>query len=411
MKRTSRDIRTANRYAVLRHLIAKSPASRGELAASAGLSQATVATLVGELTALGLLVEVGFEESAGGRPRSLVAVDAAGGALVGVDVAETYVHAELFDLALGVVARAEEELRPGGSAPEEVVGRIAAAVRTAVESAAAADARRPPRVLGVGVTMPGQVDRERGVAVRAANFGWRDVPLTALLAERLPYPVHLDNPLRAATVAELWFGAARGRDDAVVINLGTGVGAGLALGGTLHRGVTNSAGEWGHTTLVLDGRPCSCGDAGCVEAYVGAPAIMRTLRELAPDSPLLTDDEQTATIGALGRAAAAGDPVALRVVRETARHLGAAVADLVNLLNPEVIVLSSWVAAALGTPLLAEVREAVARHALGSPFAATEIVLSPIPTDPVCLGAATFALEGVLSSPGPTGTTLTAHTT
>ncbi|MEU8482560.1 ROK family transcriptional regulator [Streptomyces sp. NPDC048641] len=412
MKRTSRDIRTANRYAVLRHLIAKSPASRGELAAGTGLSQATVATLVGELTALGLLVEVGFEESAGGRPRSLVAVDAEDGALVGVDVAETYVHAELFDLALGVVARAEEELRPGGSAPQEVVGRIAAAVGTVVESAAAtADPHRPPRVLGVGVTMPGQVDRERGVAVRAANFGWRDVPLTALLAEHLPYPVHLDNPLRAATVAELWFGAARGRDDAVVINLGTGVGAGLALGGALHRGVTNSAGEWGHTTLVLDGRPCRCGDAGCVEAYVGAPAIMRTLHELAPDSALLTEDDQTATIGALGRAATAGEPVALRVVRETARHLGAAVADLVNLLNPEVIVLSSWVAAALGTPLLTEVREAVARHALGSPFAATEIVLSPIPTDPVCLGAATFALEGVLSSPGLTRTALTPHKT
>ncbi|MEU5054736.1 ROK family transcriptional regulator [Streptomyces sp. NPDC001939] len=408
MKRTSRDIRTANRYAVLRHLIAKSPASRGELAEATGLSQATVATLVGELTALGLLVEVGFEESAGGRPRSLVAVDAAGGALVGVDVAETYVHAELFDLALGVVARAEQELRPGESAPEDVVGRIAAAVGAVV---AAADARRPPRVLGVGVTMPGQVDRERGVAVRASNWGWHDVPLAALLGKRLPYPVHLDNPLRAATVAELWFGAARGRDDAVVINLGTGVGAGLALGGTLHRGVTNSAGEWGHTTLVLDGRPCRCGGAGCVETYVGAPAIMRTLRELAPDSALLTDEDQTTTIGALGRAAADGDPLALRVVRETARHLGAAVADLVNLLNPEVIVLSSWVAAALGTPLLTEVREAVARNALGSPFAATEIVLSPIPTDSVCLGAATFALEGVLSSPGLTGTTLTPHTT
>ncbi|MFB7708088.1 ROK family transcriptional regulator [Streptomyces sp. NPDC056105] len=408
MKRTSRDIRTANRYAVLRHLIAKSPASRGELAEATGLSQATVATLVGELTALGLLVEVGFEESAGGRPRSLVAVDAAGGALVGVDVAETYVHAELFDLALGVVARAEEELRPGESAPEDVVGRIAAAVGAVV---AAAGARRPPRVLGVGVTMPGQVDRERGVAVRASNWGWHDVPLAALLGERLPYPVHLDNPLRAATVAELWFGAARGRDDAVVINLGTGVGAGLALGGTLHRGVTNSAGEWGHTTLVLDGRPCRCGRAGCVETYVGAPAIMRTLRELAPDSALLTDEDQTATIGALGRAAADGDPLALRVVRETARHLGAAVADLVNLLNPEVIVLSSWVAAALGTPLLTEVREAVARNALGSPFAATEIVLSPIPTDSVSLGAATFALEGVLSSPGLTGTTLSPHTT
>jgi len=209
--------------------------------------------------------------------------------------------------------------------------------------------------------------------------------------------LYLDNPLRACAVAELWFGAARGRGDAVVVNLGTGVGAGLALGGGLHRGVSNSAGEWGHTTLVLDGRPCHCGNRGCVETYVGAPGIMLNLRELAPESALLHAEDQTATIDALARGVAAQDPVAVTVVRDTARYLGAGIADLVNLLNPEVIVLSSWVASALGEPLLADVREAVARHALHRPLGATEIVLSPIPTDPVCLGAATFALEGALS--------------
>ncbi|MGY5106248.1 winged helix-turn-helix transcriptional regulator, partial [Streptomyces sp. 900105245] len=104
MKRTSRDIRTANRYEVLRRLIAASPTSRQELAAATGLSLATVATLVGELLELRLVTEVGFEDSAGGRPRGLIAVDASGGALIGVDIAETYVHVELFDLALNVLA-------------------------------------------------------------------------------------------------------------------------------------------------------------------------------------------------------------------------------------------------------------------------------------------------------------------
>lgn len=397
MKRgTSRDIRTANRYEVLRQIIAESPTSRQELAAATGLSLATVATLVGELLTLGMITEVGFEDSAGGRPRGLVAVNASGGALVGVDVAETYVHAELFDLALNVLARADEEPRPGESRPEQVVGHVAAAVRSVVAQAGVEDAG----VLGVGVSVPGQVDRDTGVSEYAPNWAWHDVPLLDLLAEHLPYPLHLDNPLRACAVAELWFGAARGHDDAVVVNLGTGVGAGLILGGGLHRGVSNSAGEWGHTTLVLDGRPCHCGNHGCVETYVGAPGIMRNLRELSPDSPLLHPDDQTATVDALARAAGAGDPVALKVVQDTARHLAAGIADLVNLLNPEVVVLSSWVAASLGEPLLTEVRSAVARHALGRPLAATEIVLSPIPTDPVSLGAATFALEGALRFAG-----------
>ncbi|MFK0020403.1 ROK family protein [Streptomyces sp. NPDC090798] len=395
-KRTSRDIRTANRYEVLRQIIAASPTSRQELTAATGLSLATVATLVGELLDLGMLTEVGFEDSAGGRPRGLMAVNASGGALIGVDIAETYVRVELFDLALNVLARAAEDMRPGESRPEQVVGHVAAAVGSVVAQAGIEGAR----VLGVGVSVPGQVDRDTGISEYAPNWDWHDVPLLDLLAEHIAYPLYLDNPLRACAVAELWFGAARGRGDAVVVNLGTGVGAGLALGGGLHRGVSNSAGEWGHTTLVLDGRPCHCGNHGCVETYVGAPGIMRNLRESSPDSPLLHADDQTATIDALSRGVGAGDPVALQVVRDTARYLGASIADLINLLNPEVVVLSSWVAATLGEPLLREVREAVARHALRRPLAATEIVLSPIPTDPVCLGAATFALEGALNSVG-----------
>ncbi|MGW7422128.1 ROK family transcriptional regulator [Streptomyces sp. NPDC054813] len=396
MKHTSRDIRTANRYEVLRHIIAESPTSRQELASVTGLSLATVATLVGELLELRMITEVGFEDSAGGRPRGLVAVNASGGALIGVDIAETYVHVELFDLALNVLARAEEDLRPGEHRPGQVVSHVAAAVGSVVAQAGVEGAR----VLGVGVSAPGQVDRDTGIAEYAPNWDWHDVPLLDLLSEHVAYPLHLDNPLRACAVAEQWFGAARGRGDTVVVNLGTGVGAGLALGGGLHRGVSNSAGEWGHTTLVLDGRPCHCGNHGCVETYVGAPGIMLNLRELSPDSPLLRPEDQTATIEALARGVADGDPVAVQVVRDTARYIGAGVANLVNLLNPELVVLSSWVARRLGEPLLAEVREAVRRHALGRPFAATEIMLSPIPTDPVCLGAATFALEGALRSVG-----------
>lgn len=161
-----------------------------------------------------------------------MAVNASGGALIGVDIAETYVRVELFDLALNVLARATEDMRPGESRPEQVVGHVAAAVGSVVAQAGVEGAR----VLGVGVSVPGQVDRDTGISEYAPNWDWHDVPLLDLLAEHIAYPLHLDNPLRACAVAELWFGAARGRGDAVVVNLGTGVGAGLALGGGLHRG-------------------------------------------------------------------------------------------------------------------------------------------------------------------------------
>ncbi|MFM9608942.1 ROK family transcriptional regulator [Streptomyces niveiscabiei] len=399
MKRTSRDIRTANRYEVLRQIIARSPTSRQELAAETGLSLATVATLVGELLDLRMITEVGFEDSAGGRPRGLVAVNAQGGALIGVDIAETYVHVELYDLGLNVLARATEQVRPGQSRPEQVVALIAAATGSVVAQAGVDAAR----VLGVGVSMPGQVDRATGVSEYAPNWDWHDVPLLDLLSGHIAYPLYLDNPLRACAVAELWFGAARGHGDAVVLILGTGVGAGLILGGAVHRGVSSSAGEWGHSTLVLDGRLCHCGNHGCVETYVGAPGIMQNIREFSPRSALLHPEDQSATLDALAAGLAEQDPVAVKVVRDLARYLGAAVADLVNVLNPEVVVLGSWVAQRLGEPLVREVREAVARHALKRPMAATEIVLSPILTDSVCLGAATLALEGALQSAGQSG--------
>ncbi|MFI9638839.1 ROK family protein [Micromonospora sp. NPDC051925] len=393
MARTSRDIRSANRLTVVQQVVAAGTTSRQRLAADTGLSLATVATLVGELTDLGLLTEAGREDSGGGRPRGLVTANPHGGLLIGVDVAETYVHVDLFDTTLTRLAGAEEALRPLERRPHQVVSHIVSGI-----DAVLAGTDTP--VLGAGVSIPGQVDREGGVSVFAPNWDWHDVPLRDLLADGLALPLHLDNPLRAAVLAELWAGAARGRDDVAVINLGTGVGAGLAFAGALYRGSSNSAGEWGHTTLVLDGRLCRCGSRGCVEAYVGAPGIMQTLRDLAPTSPLLHPEDQTATLDALAAGLTADDPTAAKVVVETARYLGVAVADLINLVNPEVVVLSSWVADRLGNRLLDEVRTVAAQHALRRPLAATEIVRSPVPGNPVSLGAATLALEGFLKKGG-----------
>ncbi|MBN1174936.1 MAG: ROK family transcriptional regulator [Micromonosporaceae bacterium] len=396
VKRTSRDIRVANRFDVLRHILATSEASRQEIAAETGLSFATVSNLVSELLSLGLLIEVGFQDSGGGRPRGLVSANPDGGVLIGVDTAETYVHVELFTTALTPLATAEEHLHPEETRPDQVVGHIVSCVTAAMASASIT----PDRVIGAGISVPGQVDREGGVSVFAPNWDWHDVPLRELLSPRLPMALHLDNPLRASAVAELWFGAGRGKDDVVVLTLGTGVGAGLAFGGSLFRGATNSSGEWGHTTLIPDGRPCHCGSRGCVEAYVGAPGIMRNLQEAAPESPLLHLDDQTLTIAALKEGVTNQDPTAVAVLDRTARLLGIAIADIVNLLNPEVIVLSSWVAAQLGQPLLDRVTTVVAESAMSRPLAAATITLSSLRGNPASLGAATFALEGYLSSIG-----------
>ena len=393
IKRTSQDIRRLNRFEVLRRFYAGTGAmSRQDLAAATGLSFATVANLTAELLEAGVLVEAGHEESGGGRPRARLAVNAERGALIGIDIAETAVHAELFDLALDVRHSVERPLPPGDVRPADVVAQLALCVEELLSGSETPRAR----VLGAGVSVPGMVEREGGVSSFSPYWSWHEVPLRALLAERLGLPLWLDNPLRASTVAELWFGAGREVDDLVVLTLRAGVGAGIAVDGQLYRGFTNSAGEWGHTCLASDGRLCTCGTRGCVEAYVSTRGIAQTWRELAPDDERAAGPDDAATVAALARAAEQGDATATEAVDRTARYLGAAVANLVNLLNPRALVLGNQVVDLLGERLLTATYEAVTRHALPLPHRAATLRRSAVPHNAVTRGAAAFALEGFL---------------
>ncbi|MFF4456872.1 ROK family protein [Streptomyces goshikiensis] len=390
-KRTAQDIRRRNRFDALRCVFAAAgPVSRQEVAAATGLSFATVANLVAELLEAGVLREAGREDSQGGRPRARLAVNAERGALVGIDVAETSVQVELFDLALTVLRSVRLPLPQADVRPDDVVDAIVRGVEGLSDASGV-----PPRILGAGVSVPGLVEREGGVSVFSPYWSWRDVPLRSLLAERLPMPLYLDNPLKAGTVAEMWFGAGREVDDLVVLTLRAGVGAGIAVDGALYRGASNSAGEWGHTCLVRGGRECRCGRRGCVEAYVSARGIALTVRELDAESPLLDPDED-AVVSKVARAAAEGDAVAAEAVARTARYLGEAAADLLNLFNPQALVLGGWVADRLGEPLLRQTRDVIAAHALPATLQGLTFGLSTVSENPVSLGAATFALEGFL---------------
>lgn len=395
---STRDIRRISRFAVLRGMYGLAAPTRQDLVRVTGLSVATVSTVVTELLGIGLLVEGDRVSSHGGRPRVRLEVAPGRGRLLGVDVAETYLSVDVFDTALTRVGRHQHPI-PEGSTAEQVVDGIAEQVRTAV-------ALHPGSpVLGVGVSMPGQVEPGRGVSVQRATWELSGVPVRRLLAERLPVPVLVDNPLTATTVAELWFGHGREVGDLITITLGTGVGAGLAIGGQLVRGVSNNAGEWGHTTLIMDGRECRCGRRGCVEAYVGAPGLRQTFRDHhGDDHPYLRDGSQSAFVGAVATGLAQAEPDAAWLLERLAHQLGVALADVVNLLNPRRVVLSSWVAAALRPWLLEPTRAVMTATAVSGSASAVELVPSAVPGSSVTLGMATLALEAHLSEVGlPSG--------
>ncbi|WP_205326409.1 ROK family transcriptional regulator [Glycomyces sp. YM15] len=390
MKSTSRDIRLRNCFAVLRHLIADAPTSRQILARETDLSVATVSNLVTDLIELGVVVEVGREDSGGGRPRALLAPNAGGGVMIGVDVAETYVYLEVYDLTLAVVDRVEERMEPSENAPEQIIGHIASAMDQIRERLGGR------AILGLGVSLPGQVDVTWGVSGFAPNWNWHDVPFRKLLADRLQLgvPIYLDNPLKTITVGELWFGEGRGVDRLAVLILGTGVGAGLAFGGQLYRGATNSAGEWGHTTINPAGPQCRCGARGCIEAYIGAPAILWHWGQLDGRA---NAGSQTEAMAALAAAWDAGEPTAVRTIETVAEYLAAGVANLLNLFNPDLVVLDGWVTSVLGDALIPEFERRLPGHAMEAPLKAVRLKRNGEDRNMVALGAAALALEGHLN--------------
>jgi len=270
VRRTVRDLRRHNRSVLLSSLYLGEPQSRQDLGRSSGLSQGTVSNVVGELIEEGLVVEAGLVDSDGGRPRTLLRVNPGYTHVVGVDVGETGTRVEVFDLAMRPLATSYHPLPSARPDPAAVVAQIHEGLGEVLREAAVPT----DEVLGIGVGVFGTVAQGLEATVHAQTIGWEAVPLERMLRVGTALPIYLENGAKTLGQAELWFGAGRGVQHAVITLVGSGVGAAVISNGAITRGVTSSAGEWGHTCIVFDGRPCRCGSRGCLEAYVGAEAVL-----------------------------------------------------------------------------------------------------------------------------------------
>ncbi|MGW3785635.1 ROK family protein [Micromonospora chokoriensis] len=390
---TNRSVRLRNRSALLTKLFLDGPLTRQDLVRSTGLSQPAVSNVVADLIDEGLVAEAGAAESDGGRPSMLLRIAPRFAFLVGVDVGETRVRVELFDFAMTLLASIEYPLDPARTEPDLVAGHVLTGIDAVTGRAGVATAD----VLGVGIGVSGVVEQGAEAVVHAQALGWDRVPLERLIGAGTDLPLHIDNGAKTLGQAEMWFGAGRGARHAVFALVGSGVGASVVTNGVTYRGASSSAGEWGHTTLVYGGRACRCGARGCLEAYVGAEAIIDRYREARRGRPVPGADEES-QIAALVDAAATS-ATARRVLDDTAGYLGAGVANLINLFNPERVVLGGWAAMALGD-LLPAVREAAGRQALRQPFGQASIELCQLGVDAVALGAATLPIARFLTEGG-----------
>ncbi len=385
---TVRDMRRSNRSALLTTIYRDGPLSRHELGQRTSLSAASVSNLVSELIAEGVVEEAGSVDSEGGRPRILLRVSPTFRYVVGAEVGETRVRVELFDLAMSVLAQADYPIDT--PSPAVVVKHVLEGLAAVIASSGVPS----ELILGLGVAVAGVV--EGNAVVDAQTLGWNDVPLREMLAEGTDIPIDVDNGANMLGQAEMWFGAGRGATDAVVALIGSGVGAALVADGSSYRGTRSSAGEWGHMTIAYGGRRCRCGALGCLEAYVGAEAVLERYREAG--GVLQAADEETAFVELLD--AVGTSEVAATIVHDTVGYLAAGVANLVNLVNPERIVLGGWAGLLLGERYLADLRSVVGEHALRQPYAQVSIELCELGRDAVALGAATLPVLRLLRDGG-----------
>lgn len=394
---TVRDLRRDTRSALLWSLYFNQPRSRQELSEVTGLSQASVSNVVRELLDEGIVIEAGSVESDGGRPRVLLEMNPDYGYVIGVDIGETRVLVELFDLAMTERAKADYRLNPS----EHDVGLVVEAVLKGLNAVVTDSGIAPAAILGVGVGVPGIVEQGPQVLVHGQTYGWESVPLERLLRSGTDLPLYFENCAKTTGQAELWFGAGQNATNAVFALVGSGVGACLISGGSIYRGATSSAGEWGHTTIVAGGRRCRCGSAGCLEAYVGAEAILERYGR-----PMQGTDEESALAALIDTAGTS--TLAAAILDETSDYLGAGIASLINMLNPERIILGGWAGLLLGARMLPAIQEAARQHSLRHPFAATSIELGRLGPEALTLGAATLPVERFLnglaaSAPGASG--------
>jgi glucokinase len=313
--------------------------------------------------------------------------------VIGMDLGGTKIGTALVDPVGGILARDQRETL-ATQGPDAVIARMLDGARRVL---ARADVS-PDQVGAVGIGSPGPLDIEAGVVASPPNLpGWDRIPLRQRIAEALGIPAVLENDANAAGLGEQRFGAGRGASHMIYVTASTGIGGGLILDGKLYHGAGGLAGEIGHMTVLPNGPLCGCGNRGCLEALASGTAIARRAREsVARGVPtcmraMASGDPQCITARLVAQAARQGDAEAIHILAEAMHYLGVGMASLVNLLNPQLIVIGGGLTN-LGEALFEPVRRAIARISFPAAAEVVRVVPPQLGDDVGVLGAAAVAL-------------------
>ncbi|WP_068616108.1 ROK family transcriptional regulator [Paenibacillus tuaregi] len=369
-----------------------SPISRAEVSVKSGLNKGTVSNLVNQLIESGLVRELGQGESSGGRKPVLLEFNQQAGYAIGVDVRVDMVSLVLCDLHGNVVDQAEHTF--DSRAPEHVYQVLAGAVRHFIHTAP----KSHYGIVGIGAGVPGIVDGE-GNVLFAPNLEWRDVPLGRWLREEFLLPVAIDNEANAGALGERQYGAGQDSNHLVYLSVSHGIGTGIVIGEGIYKGAYGYSGEAGHTTIEVDGKLCSCGNYGCWELYASERALMEeagrsgSLMQAFPPGKITAEGSRSAMrLEHLIQLAEGGNPEAETLLKNNGRYLGIGIANLINIFNPELIIIGNRIALAEAW-IADEIKNTVQARALPFHKDKVRIEFSHLSMGAVMLGAASMALN------------------
>jgi len=370
-------IKKINTAIVLECVLTHAPLSRAQISERTGLNKATVSSLVQDLIAGDLVREIGMGESSGGRKPVMLLFNEQAGYAVGIDLGVGYLRGVLTDLQGGVVRVAEYTFKSRSTA--DVIPLLHECIAELIAFAPPS----PYGVVGIGIGVPGIVDSD-GSMLFAPNLEWKHVPLRTIVAERFRLPVTIDNEANAGAQGEQRYGAGIGIANQIYVSVGIGIGTGITIDKALYKGTNGFSGELGHLSIALDGKACRCGNRGCWELYASENALLQQAAPLGLD-----------TVEAVVEAAHAGNSDAAQLLRSIGEYLGIGIANIVNVFNPEAVIIGNSMRAAeafIDEPL----RATIAQRTLSQHLSGMRLLYAELGKQSAVRGAAYYAISQFL---------------
>lgn len=385
-------IKDINRFNVLNIIREKHPISRTEIAKQCELGVSTLTYIIEDLSKQGLILEVGESSSTGGRRAKLIEFNKNYGSTISVKIEETRLLVALTNMDAEIIDVNEISF-PKNSTPEMVVNLIENQVTTILQ----ANNKDFTNLFGVGVLSSGLVNRHEGIIIRSTMLGWTNVPIAKMLEERLKgIRIFVDKNINGYTLAEIWKGEGKENNDFLVVSVGAGLGLSAVLGRKIYYGSIGGAGEFGHTTISIEGYPCHCGQNGCLEMYASEFYFKNKGKELLDKYP--ETKLKSFQFSEVAKLAEKGDELANRLLNEMSYYLGYGIRNLINTFNPDKIVLAGE-GMKYSHLFLEKVKETSDDNFFSKVEIHTRVVPSKLKDDAWLIGGALLAINHIFRAP------------